>query len=122
MTAQPQPVIRDRQLSGIPVPTFWNQKPMKYADGSDVTLGDVVQIPMQDGLAAARIVMLGDTLEHAGVDEEFRSWVLRESLLDADAVVVEWVGLNPLAHQDPNYAPVGDYMFTRLDDCVRQVS
>jgi len=94
---------------------------MKYADGSDVTLGDVVQIPMQDGLAAARIVMLGDTLEHAGVDEEFRGWVLRESLLDADAVVVEWVERNPLAHHDPNYAPVGDYLFTRLDDCVRQV-
>jgi hypothetical protein len=95
---------------------------MKYADGTDVPLGDVVQIPMQDGLAAARVVMLGDTLEHAGVEEEFRAWVLRESLLDADAVVVEWVGLNPLAHQDPSYAPVGDYMFTRLDDCVRQVS
>jgi hypothetical protein len=95
---------------------------MKYADGSDVTLGDVVQIPMQYGLAAARIVMLGDTLEHAGVDEGFRSWVLRESLLDADAVVVEWVAVNPLAHQDPNYAPVGDYMFTRLDDCVRPAS
>lgn len=95
---------------------------MKYADGTDVTLGDVIQIPMQDGLAVARIVMLGDKLAHAGVDEEFRSWVLRESLLDTDAVVVEWVGRNPLAHQDPNYAPAGDYMFTRLDDCVRQVT
>lgn len=53
---------------------------------------------------------------------EFRNWVLRENLLADDAVVVEWVGQNPLAHQDPRYAPVGDYMFTRLDDCVRQVS
>ena len=95
---------------------------MKYADGTDVTLGDVVQIPMQDGVATARVVMLGDTLAHVGVDAKFRNWVLRENLLADDALVVEWVGQNPLAHQDPRYAPVGDYMFTRLDDCVRQVS
>ena len=62
------------------------------------------------------------TLAHVGVDAEFRNWVLRENLLADDAVVIEWVGQNPLAHQDPRYAPVGDYMFTRLDDCVRQVS
>lgn len=95
---------------------------MKYADGTDVTLGDIVEIPMQDGLAAARVVMLGDTLAHAEVDAEFHSWVLRENLLTDDDVVVEWVGRNPLAHQDPRYAPVGEYMFTRLDERVRRVS
>jgi len=95
---------------------------MKYADGTDVTLGDIVEIPMQDGLAAARVVMLGDTLPHAEVDAEFYDWVLRENLLTDDDVVVEWVGQNPLAHQDPSYAPVGEYMFTRLDERVRRVS
>lgn len=94
---------------------------MKYSDGTDVALGDVVQIPMQDGVCRARVVMLGDTLEHAGLDEEFRSWVHAESLLDADAVVVEWLEQNPLAHDDPEYAPVGNYMFTRLDECVHRV-
>lgn len=94
---------------------------MKYSDGTEVALGDAVQIPMQDGVSSARVVMLGDTLEHAGLDEEFRRWVQAESLLDADAVVVEWVAGNPLAHNDPNYASVGNDMFTRLDDWVRQV-
>jgi len=95
---------------------------MKYADGTDASLGDIVSVPMPDGPADARIVMLGDTLEHAGVDEAFRAWVDREHLLAGDAVVVEWVDANPLAHEDPRYAPVGNYMFTRLDDCVRKTT
>lgn len=79
-------------------------------------------IPMQHGFASARIVMLGDSLAHVGLDEEFRDWVQRDSLLEVDAVVVEWVGSNPLAHPDGDYAPVGNYMFTRLDECVRKVA
>jgi hypothetical protein len=32
--------------------------------------------------------------------------------------VVEWIGANPLAHDDPRYAPVGNYMFSPLDEWV----
>ena len=92
---------------------------MKYEDGTPVKLGDLVQIPMPDGLAAARVVMLGDTQDHLDIDECFRSWTVSEKLLAVDAVVVEWVDENPLAHDDPALAPVGNYMFTRLFDCVR---
>jgi hypothetical protein len=94
---------------------------MKYDDGTTVHLGDIVQIPMQDQISNARVVMLGDTQAHLEIDEAFRSWAVAEKLIDVDAVVVEWVNENPLAHDDPAYAPVGNYMFTRLDGCVRKV-
>ena len=45
----------------------------------------------------------------------------RKACSTADAVVVEWIEQNRLAHDDPNYAPVGNYMFTIQDDCARQV-
>ena len=93
---------------------------MKYDDGTVVRLGDIISIPMQHGSSLGRVVMLGDTQEHLQIDEGFRTWALAEKLLDEDAVVIEWVGENPLAHDDPAYAPVGDYMFTRLDGCVRR--
>lgn len=92
---------------------------MTYEDGTRVKLGDLVQIPVPAGLANARIVMLGDTLDHLDIDEDFRLWAVKEQLLANDAVVVEWVDGNPLAHDDPTLAPVGNYMFTRLFDCVR---
>jgi len=57
-----------------------------------------------------------------GRDAEFYDWVPRENLLTDDDVVVEWIGRNPMAHQDPRYAPVGEYMFTRLDERVRRLS
>ena len=91
---------------------------MKYHDGSLVNLGDIVAIPMADGGSKARVVMLGDTREHLGVDEGFIEWVESEKLLDSSQVVVEWVDRNPLAHDDPQYAPVGNYMFTGLDECI----
>ena len=91
---------------------------MNYEDGTKAELGDVIQIPMLDGPVAARVVMLGDTSEHLRIDERFRTWVAEENLLNADSVVVEWLTGNPLAHDNPACAPVGDYMFTRLCGCV----
>jgi hypothetical protein len=92
---------------------------MKYHDGSPVKLGDVVIIPLQDCAAKARIVMLGDTREHLDIDKQFLEWVERDkTVLEPSYVVVEWVDRNPLAHNDPQYAPVGNYMFTQLDKCV----
>ena len=94
---------------------------MHYHDGSPVRLGDIVSIPMSDGSARARVVMLGDTREHLDIDEGFIEWVESGKLLDASQVVVEWMDQNPLAQRDPQYAPVGNYMFTGLDCCVTRV-
>ena len=53
--------------------------------------------------------------------EGFIEWVESEKLLAASQVIVEWVDRNPLAHSDPQYAPVGNFMFTGLDCCVKRV-
>jgi hypothetical protein len=92
---------------------------MTHSDGSTVRLGDIVAIQMADTVAKARVVMLGDSREHLGIDEEFIKWADSERLLSPTNAIIEWIGQNPLAHDDPKYAPVGDYMFTELDDCVR---
>jgi hypothetical protein len=92
---------------------------MKYPDGSPVKLGDIVTVPLRDCSAKARVVMLGDTREHLDIDKKFLDWVESDNtLLEPSYVVVEWVNRNPLAHDDPKYAPVGNYMFTKLDECV----
>jgi hypothetical protein len=65
--------------------------------------------------------MLGDTYDHLDIDKQFLTWVCREKILEPASVVVEWIERNPLAHSDPAYAPVGNYMFTALDECVRRV-
>ena len=93
---------------------------MLYEDGSPVGLGDIIEIDMPGGTEVARVVMLGDTLAHLDIDAEFREWVVREKILGADQVVVEWANANPLAHNDPSYAPAGDYMTTGLAGCVRK--
>jgi hypothetical protein len=94
---------------------------MQYHDGSLAKLGDIVTIPLPGGSARARVVMLGDTREHLDIDKGFIEWVESEKLLDPSQVVVEWIDQNPLAHSDPKYAPVGNYMFTGLDACVTRV-
>jgi hypothetical protein len=68
----------------------------------------------------ARIVMIGDTYEHLDIDPGFVSWVKSDKVLRPDFVVVEWLDANPFAHNDPRYAPVGNFHFTPLDDCVER--
>jgi hypothetical protein len=92
---------------------------MKYPDGSTVKLGDIVTIPLPSGSSRARVVMLGDTREYLDIDKQFLYWVESgKLLLEPSYVVVEWIDQNPLAHNDPKYAPVGNYMFTELDECI----
>jgi hypothetical protein len=62
--------------------------------------------------------MLGDTYEHLDIDPQFLSWVKRDRVLEAAEVVLEWIERNPFAHDDPKYAPVGNYMFSPLDSAV----
>jgi len=66
--------------------------------------------------------MLGDTYDSLDIDPQFLSWVTRERKLQNGSVVVEWLGPNPLAHHDPACAPVGNYLFTPLDEWVARVA
>ena|SRR5205809_952700 len=91
---------------------------MKYRDGTDVRLGDLVSVPVPTGTASARVVMLGDSREHLPIDEQFLAWARSPIQLRTTAIVIEWTGSNPLAHHDPNLAPVGNYMFTDVDEFV----
>ena len=92
---------------------------MNDHDGSPARLGDIVRVPIP-GTARARIVMMGDTYEHLEIDPEFVSWVKSDKVLKPDSVVVEWLDANPFAHNDPRYAPVGNFHFTPLDECVER--
>jgi hypothetical protein len=96
---------------------------MNYYDGSPARLGDIVRVPISPTeTARARIVMIGDTYEHLDIDPEFVAWVKSDKVLRPDSIVVEWLDANPLAHNDPRYAPVGNFHFTPLDDCVERDS
>jgi hypothetical protein len=84
---------------------------MKYECGTDVMLGDEIMVqysPNQKALA--RVVAIGLDLVIDEIDPAFYSWAKSEGIIDKDTVVVEWVGANPLSHNDPNYAPVGNYL------------
>ena len=91
---------------------------MKYHDGTSVTLGDIVSVPVPEGSAKARVVMLGDTYEHLDIDLKFVKWVKADRVLEPSSVVIEWIEENPFEHNDPQYAPVGNYMFSALDEWV----
>ena len=93
---------------------------MKYHDGSMIALGDLVSVPVPTGAAKARVVMLGDTYEHLDIDSSFLSWVKSEKILKDTAVVIEWVGDNPFANDDPRYAAVGNYMFSPGDEWLKR--
>lgn len=88
---------------------------MNYNDASEVLLGDLVSVSVPESVVA-RIVMLGDSYEHLDLDPDFVGWVRSDSVLRPDSVVVEWVGDNPFAHDDPSCAPVGNYMFTPINE------
>lgn len=94
---------------------------MRYHDGSEIHLGDTVLVLIgPDRFERARVVMLGDTYEHLDIDERFVSWVTSDRVLEESSVVVEWLGPNPFAHNDPRYAPVGNYMFSAADEGLKR--
>ena len=78
-----------------------------------------MSLPVPAGEALARIVMLGDTLEHQGLSTDFLDWVKSANVLAPGSVIVEWLDGNPFAHTDPNLAPVGNYMFTAVDEWLQ---
>ena len=92
---------------------------MKYYEGSEIRLGDIVSIPTPGGDVQAQVVMLGDSGEHLVVDKDFVQWVQRDNILSSSSVFLEWVGDNPFAHYDQNLAPVGNFISTVVDEDVR---
>jgi hypothetical protein len=95
---------------------------MVYEDGSPITLGDIVTLPVPGGSEKARVVMLGDTYEHLDIDPQFVRWVKTERKLEASSIVVEWLDRNPFAHSNPAHAPVGNYMFSPVDKWLARVA
>lgn len=95
---------------------------MNYLDGSVVALGDIVAVPVPGGSAKARVVMLGDSYEHLDIDQDFVDWVEEGQVLECTSIVVEWIDANPFAHNDPRYAPVGNYMFSPLDEFITRIA
>jgi hypothetical protein len=84
---------------------------MKYGCGTDVMLGDEIMVAYgPDRESLARVVAIGSDLVIDDIDQAFYIWAKNEAIIDKDTVVVEWIGSNPLAHDDPAYAPVGNYM------------
>jgi hypothetical protein len=84
---------------------------MKYECGTIVMLGDEIMVqygPGQESLA--RVVAIGTDSVIDEIDQGFYSWAKSESIIDKNTVTIEWVDVNPLSHNDPNYAPVGNYM------------
>jgi hypothetical protein len=92
--------------------------PLRYHNGSPIVLGDVVSVPVPNGTARARVVMLGETYEHLDIEPAFASWVKSDKVLQANSIVIEWLDKNPFEHDDPKYSQVGRYMFTVVDDSL----
>lgn len=91
---------------------------MRYTNGTEIRLGDIVFLDVPDGYHQAKVVMLGDTGAHLEIDQEFLEWAQQESLISKSTIVVEWVGDNPFKHNNTKYAPVGNYMFTGIDEYI----
>jgi len=63
-----------------------------------------------------RVVMLGGSYEHEAVESSFLQWVTEERGLAENEVVLEWIDDNPFTPDNPNYAPVGNYLFSGVDE------
>ncbi|MCG7946627.1 MAG: hypothetical protein N0C84_09845 [Candidatus Thiodiazotropha taylori] len=79
----------------------------------------MIEIDMPDGLSLARVVMLGEDYQLLVLEQSFKEWVLKEQVLETDSIVLEWVGNNPLNNNNPEWVPVGDYMFTGISTDIK---
>jgi hypothetical protein len=51
----------------------------------------------------------------SAIDPQFVNWVKAASILARIQIVIEFVDKHPFEHNDPKLAPVGDYLFTPVD-------
>jgi len=94
---------------------------MEYFDNQEIILGDIVTLDMPEGREQAKVVMLGSNYEHLEIENSFETWVKKDKVLNSDSIVIEWIGANPLAHDDPNYAPLGNYMFMGISEDLKLI-
>ena len=87
---------------------------MKYDDGQTVMLGDIVRVDLHDGDHVGRVIIIGDTGEYGGVDARTAKWALESGHVGKQNIMLEWCENNPLAQDDPNYAPVSNTLSTSL--------
>lgn len=74
-------------------------------------LGDEIMAsygPEQESLA--RVVAIGLDLAVQNIDRKFYDWAKAEGIISSESVIIEWRDENPLANNNPNYSPVGNYM------------
>jgi len=94
---------------------------MNYKTGKVIHLGDIVRIDIFNKVELARVVMLGVDYSHLNIDIKFIDWIQNEKELDSNSIIVEWVNENPLKHNKSEYAPVGNYLFTSVDEDIELV-
>ena len=84
---------------------------MKYECGTEVMLGDELMVRCGPyGKALALVVAIGTDSAIAEIDLSFYTWAKDEAIINKETVVVEWIGRNPLMHDDPSYSSVGNYL------------
>ena len=84
---------------------------MKYRCGTEVMLGDEILVQHGPGNESlARVVAVGLDQAATDIEPSFYKWARSEGVIEEGSVVVEWMRANPLAHNDPELAPVGPYM------------
>lgn len=57
-----------------------------------------------------RVIAIGLDLVWCGIDKSFYDWAKKDKVINDDTVVIEWIEENPFAHNNPKYAPTGNYM------------
>lgn len=58
----------------------------------------------------ARVVAIGLHSAVESIDPTFYTWAKEGGVIDENTIVIEWIGENPLAHEDSTRAQVGNYM------------
>ncbi|MBZ0166480.1 MAG: hypothetical protein K8I00_06705 [Candidatus Omnitrophica bacterium] len=84
---------------------------MKYECGTQAMLGDEIMVSYgPNKKALGRVVAIGLDLVKEDIDKVFWAWAKKDNIINDQTVVIEWIKENPLAHDNPQHAPIGNYM------------
>jgi hypothetical protein len=84
---------------------------MKYSCGNNVLLGDYITVQIgPEKYHEVQIIAIGMKLKTIDINDDEWEWMITENIINENSVIVQFVGENPLAHDDPNYAPVSNHM------------
>ena len=79
-------------------------------------LGDIIEVTLHDGAHRAKVVLIGDSGEHRGIEDKTATWAMNCGHVKSDDLMAEFIDGNPFAHNDPRYAPVANTITTRAID------